>query len=109
MSEDEIEAEKRAILEQLGDGTGELLRRVQEARLRKEAKEKDSQEVVDDHVPVIASPAPRGLAAKPGVLRVKSLENMGQSGTSYPPLFALSLNSTRSAIALACNEQHASL
>lgn len=115
MSEGEIKQEKHAILEQLGEGTGQLLRRVQEARRRKEAKEREAQaqpeleeqaaqetkckvETKNDddtrqatghdhdrkHVALVASPTPRRvsdeLATKPGVLRVKSLENIGRTG-----------------------------
>ena len=110
MSEDEIKQERCAILEQLGEGTGQLLRRVQEARRRKEAGEKEehgqaeleeqvvqeAQSKVEDttndddarrtteHVALVAAPTPRrvsdGLATKPGVLRVKSLENIGRTG-----------------------------
>lgn len=120
MSEADIEQEKRAVLEQLGDGTEQLLRRVQEARRRKEAKEKEAQAELEEqgaqetqgkvegtindddprrttehdrdheHVALVASPTPRrvphGLATKPGVLRVKSLENIGQSGRIHPVL-----------------------
>lgn len=146
MSEDEIEREKRTILEQLGEGTGDLLRRVQEARRRKEVKEaqvelekKAAEEVQwkdegtgtgdnarqtigrggdPEPIPLIASPVPRrvsnGLATRPGVLRVKSLENIGQSGrftlAVFLPITSLSLvTQTFSAIALACGESHASL
>lgn len=114
MSEDEINQEKRAILEQLGEDTGQLLRRVQEARRRKEIKDKETQaqaeleehavqeaqgQVKDttneggarqttEHVALVASPTPRrvsdGLATKPGVLRVKSLENIGRTGKLNP-------------------------
>lgn len=117
MSEAEIEQEKRAVLEQLGDGTEQLLRRVQVARRRKEAKEKEAQAQAEleeraaqevrggvgfvisgddarrtaehdrdhEHLTLVASPSPRrGLATRPGVLRVKSLENIGQSGKIYP-------------------------
>lgn len=120
MSEAEVEQEKRAVLEQLGEGTEQLLRRVQEARRRKETKEKEAQARAEleeqatqdvqgevgstindddarrttehdrDHeqVTLVASPSPRRvsheLASKPGVLRVKSLENIGQSGKIYP-------------------------
>lgn len=124
MSEEEIEAEKRAILEHLGEETGELVKRVQEARRRKEAKEREAQVAVQEgqrttndddirrDVASIVSPTPHrplhGLAAKPGVLRVKSLENIGQSGKSCSHFLSLTTQ-TCSAVALACNEQHASL
>ncbi|KAH0832381.1 hypothetical protein J3R83DRAFT_13413 [Lanmaoa asiatica] len=117
MSEDEIEQEKRAILEQMGDDTEQLLRRVQEARRRKVAKEVEAraqeeqaaqeaqgivQGMINDadarqqterdhdqgHAAFVASPTPRraspGLATKPGVLRVKSLENIGRSARVPP-------------------------
>ncbi|KAF8550542.1 hypothetical protein OG21DRAFT_395863 [Imleria badia] len=123
MNEDEIEQEKRAILEQLGEGTGQLLRRVQEARRRKEAKEREAQAQAEleeqaaqeakcnadskndtrqttehvhdhEHVPLVASPTPRRvsdeLATKPGVLRVRSLENIGRTGSVPSPLPATS-------------------
>ena len=110
MSGEEIEQERHTILEQLGEGTGQLLRRVQEARRRKEAKEREAkaqaelegkvaqeaQSKVDnarqtaqdghDHelVALVADPTPRrasdGLAARPGILRVKSLDNIGHMG-----------------------------
>ena len=119
MDEAEIEAEKRAILEQLGEGTGELLRRVQEARRQKEKREgqtaleeqaaqedpakgltrdDDARRTTErdrehEHAAHITSPTPHrfstGLAAKPSVLRVKSLENMGQSGEFHSHCFVL--------------------
>jgi len=113
MNEDEIESEKRAILQQLGERTEQLLRRVHEARRRKEAKEKVAQgraelaqeargkvedtteyarqtaEHYHDREPAtFVAPTPRrvsdGLAAKPGILRVKSLENIGRKGKLSP-------------------------
>ena len=137
MSEDEINQEKRAILEQLGEDTGQLLRRVQEARRRKETKDKETQAQAEleeravqeaqgkvedttneggarqttEHVALVASPTPRrvsdGLATKPGVLRVKSLENIGRTGKLNPDRrwLALSLPTQNfSAIALTCDE-----
>ncbi|KAF8123263.1 hypothetical protein EV363DRAFT_1455547 [Boletus edulis] len=119
MSDDDIVHEKRAILEQLGEGTGELLRRVQEARRRKVAKEKEVQvqaeleeraaqeptgkadDTKGDHKDIVnvASPTPRrvsnGLATKPGVLRVKSLENIGWTVPSPLPATSSTRPSSR--------------
>ncbi|KAF9231920.1 hypothetical protein BU15DRAFT_67919 [Melanogaster broomeanus] len=85
MTEEEIEKEKQDILEQLGSGTGELLRRIREARQRKlgqEALEKSIEDKVDD-VPRQTTEH-RVFHPKPtrGVLRVKSLDNLGKTAPS---------------------------
>ncbi|KAI9566216.1 hypothetical protein HD554DRAFT_2174673 [Boletus coccyginus] len=125
MSEDEVESEKRAILQQLGERTEQLLRRVHEARRRKEAKEREAHgraepaqgargkvedttnyarqtaEHYHDREPAafVASPTPRrvsdGLATRPGILRVKSLENIGREVPSPLPATSSTRPSSR--------------
>ncbi|KAF9220254.1 hypothetical protein BS17DRAFT_882476 [Gyrodon lividus] len=97
MTEEEIEQEKQEILEQLGSGAGDLLTRIQEARQRKseqeasiDAKKKSieddvSRQAIEHHIIQPKQVAP-GLATRPGVLRVKSLENLGQTVSSRIPL-----------------------
>ncbi|KAF8835931.1 hypothetical protein BDN67DRAFT_1015100 [Paxillus ammoniavirescens] len=98
MTEEEIEKEKQEILEQLGSGTGALLSRIREARQRKSNEEASVSaeksvegKVVDvsrretEHLIAQPKPIASGLGAKPGVLRVKSLENLGQTASSRIP------------------------
>src|ERR1700710_2261482 len=81
MSEDEREQERREIIDQLGNGVGDLLERVRAARSRNAAKPPtvpDGMPVQKDRVPdapreiPIVSPSP-GLGTRPNLLRVKSL------------------------------------
>lgn len=90
MSEDEREQERREIIDQLGNGVGDLLERVRAARSRNAAKASavpDGMPVQKGQVPdapreiPIVSPSP-GLGTRPNLLRVKSLEDFGKRGTS---------------------------
>ncbi|KAG9308507.1 hypothetical protein JVU11DRAFT_11851 [Chiua virens] len=127
MSDKEIEEERRSILDQMGDGTVELLKRVQAARWRKEQQEKEAvvkeqpiravqRETEDvssdrnneahqtagpdsDSIPIMASPSPRrvsqGLAVRPSVLRVKSLDNITRPAPSPLPATSSTRPSSR--------------
>ncbi|KIK78794.1 hypothetical protein PAXRUDRAFT_163007 [Paxillus rubicundulus Ve08.2h10] len=95
MTDEEIEKEKQEILEQLGSGAGALLSRIREERQRKskqkasisgersvEGKVNDISCRETEHGTTQPKPIAPGLGAKPGVLRVKSLENLGQTASS---------------------------
>jgi hypothetical protein len=91
MSEDERQQERREILEQLGNGVGDLLERVRAARSKNTTKapvaaedasvQKEEAPVVSREIPIV-SPLP-GLATRPNLSRVKSLEDFGKRGTSH--------------------------
>jgi len=91
MSEDERQQERREILEQLGNGVGDLLERVRAARSKNMTKapvavedafvQKEEAPVVSREIPIV-SPLP-GLATRPNLSRVKSLEDFGKRGTSH--------------------------
>ncbi|KAI6117104.1 hypothetical protein EV401DRAFT_1971523, partial [Pisolithus croceorrhizus] len=88
MTPEEIEKERKGILEQLGNDAPDLLRRVREARERKLAREDpQATEAVEILVtspkqtaegPPIHQPKPvlPPLGARPGILRVRSLESV---------------------------------
>ncbi|KAL4080602.1 hypothetical protein J3A83DRAFT_4366967 [Scleroderma citrinum] len=93
MTPEEIEQERQEVLEQLGSNASDLLRRVQEARLRKLAREeatkgaemeKPTQNVStpDQANGWLVKPTLLPLGARPGILRVKSLENVPQTATT---------------------------
>lgn len=99
MMPEEIEKGRQAILEQLGSGTSDLLKRVHEVRLRKFAREQTirdadteksaekmcSSDSTNGQPLIIAHPKPvlPSLGARPGILRVKSLENISQTGKAF--------------------------
>ncbi|OJA14761.1 hypothetical protein AZE42_06234 [Rhizopogon vesiculosus] len=93
MSQDEREQERREIIEQLGNGVGDLLERVRAARSRNAPKvpavvedmsvQKEQVPEVSREIPIV-SPLP-GLATRPNLSRVKSLEDFGKRGTSCVP------------------------
>lgn len=97
MTSEEIEKGRQEILEQLGSGTSDLLKRVHEARLRKFAQEqavRDTEKPAEEvgssdskngQLFIIAHPKPTlpSLGARPGILRVKSLENIPQTGKAF--------------------------
>ncbi|KAI5998066.1 hypothetical protein EDD15DRAFT_2363892 [Pisolithus albus] len=89
MKPEEIEKEREAVLEQLGSDAPDLLRRVREARERKRAREHPQTTEAEGKVttpeqtekPPIHQPTPAlpPLGARPGILRVRSLESVPQS------------------------------
>lgn len=93
MSQEEREQERRDIIDQLGNGVGDLLERVRAARSRNSTKtpavvddipvQKEQVPEVSREIPIV-SPLP-GLAARPNLSRVKSLEDFGKRGTSCIP------------------------
>ncbi|KAH7885003.1 hypothetical protein F5I97DRAFT_1881593 [Phlebopus sp. FC_14] len=99
MTDEEIEKEKQEIFDQLGSGTADLLRRIREAKERKAAQEtsdgaadmaeREKEDSNKTSEPAIAQPKPSVFAVRPGVLRVKSLDSLGQSA-SMPSLAARS-------------------
>lgn len=99
MTPEEIEEGRQTILEQLGSGANDLFRRVHEAKLRKLAQEAAIRDA-DKETPtekvcnsdstngqpfIIAQPKPTlpPLGARTGILRVKSLENIPQTGKAF--------------------------
>ncbi|KAI6163286.1 hypothetical protein EDD17DRAFT_1776068 [Pisolithus thermaeus] len=89
MTPEEIERERKGILEQLGNDAPELLRRVQEARERKPAREDPQIERPPIHQPKFVLPP---LCARPGILRVRSLEGVPQN---VPPAVPSQRSCTR--------------
>ncbi|KAI6031330.1 hypothetical protein BKA83DRAFT_4198734 [Pisolithus microcarpus] len=89
MKPEEIEKERKAVLEQLGSDAPDLLRRVREARERKRAREHPQTTEAEGKVttteqteiPPIHQPTPAlpPLGARPGILRVRSLESVPQN------------------------------
>lgn len=95
MSEEEREQERREIIDQLGNGVGDLLERVRAARSRSATKapavaddmpiQNEKAPEVSREIPIV-SPLP-GLATRSNLSRVKSLEDFGKRGMSRNPLY----------------------
>ncbi|KAI6136210.1 hypothetical protein F5141DRAFT_1185256 [Pisolithus sp. B1] len=103
MTPEEIEKERKAILEQLGSDAPDLMRRVREARERKLAREDPQATEAEGKVtsseqmgrpPIIYQPKPvlPPLGARPGILRVRSLESVPQNA---PPTVSSQRSCTR--------------
>ncbi|KAI5996033.1 hypothetical protein F5J12DRAFT_854794 [Pisolithus orientalis] len=102
MTSEEIEKERKSILDQFGNDAPDLLRRVREARERKLAREAAQETEAERNVisseqterPPIHHPKPTllSLGARPGILRVRSLESVPQSA---PPTFSSQRSCTR--------------
>jgi hypothetical protein len=92
MTEEEREKERREVLEQLGSGASDLLERVRAARSRNTTKAPSIAEgilVQDEQAPEVSREIPivpplSGLAIRRNLSRVKSLEDFGKRGTSFP-------------------------
>ncbi|KAI6140628.1 hypothetical protein BKA82DRAFT_154479 [Pisolithus tinctorius] len=112
MTSEEIEKERKSILDQLGNDAPDLLKRVREARERKLAREAAQETEAERNVmnseqterPPIHHPKPTllSLGARPGILRVRSLESVPQSGKVVtlslcptPPTFSSQRSCTR--------------
>ncbi|KAG6337386.1 hypothetical protein ID866_1709 [Astraeus odoratus] len=85
MSPEEVEKQRQEVLEQLGSGAEDLLKRVWEARQRKAAREEAARKSAG-HTTGLSDFQPKpvlpSLGVRPGILRVKSLENVSHSGSS---------------------------
>ncbi|KAI6112432.1 hypothetical protein EDD16DRAFT_1163599 [Pisolithus croceorrhizus] len=102
MTPEEIEKERKAILEQLGSDAPDLMRRVREARERKLAREDPQATEAEGKVasseqtgrPPVYQPKPvlPPLGARPGILRVRSLESVPQNA---PPIVSSQRSCTR--------------
>ncbi|KAI6039642.1 hypothetical protein EDC04DRAFT_1656754 [Pisolithus marmoratus] len=102
MSPEEIEKERKTILEQLGNDAPDLLKRVREARERKLAREVPRETEAEGKVtsseqselPPVHQPKPMlsSLGVRPGILRVRSLDSVPQSA---PPTISSQRSCTR--------------
>lgn len=107
MTEEEREQERLEVLEQLGSGASDLLKRVRAARLRNTTKapaiaegilvQNEQAPEVSREIPIVSLP---GLATRRNISRVKSLEDFGKR---VPPILVKS--STRPSSPSKANRQ----